>query len=165
MPRRPPPEPLLRLLLCLLVLALAVAPAIPVGAQVRQGATLTVLRGAVSVLRGDGTPVAPAASGITVGPGDQVATAGRASALVTFFDGSEVELGSDTTIIVHELSSQGGQNTITLESAFGSTVHRVVTLTDAGSSYRVEAGGSVALVRGTVFGHHYDPSTGDVTVA
>ena len=33
------------------------------------------------------------------------------------------------------------------------------------STYRVEAGGSVALVRGTVFGHYHDRATGDVTVA
>ncbi len=46
----------------------------------------------------------------------------------------------------------------------GSTVHRVAELTDAGSSYRVEAGATVALVRGTTFGQRVEPD-GDITVA
>ena len=89
----------------------------------------------------------------------------RSGALITFFDGSELELGADTSLIVQEMAQQGSQTTITIQSVFGATVHRVVTLTDASSSYRVEAGGSVALVRGTVFAHYYDPATGDITVA
>jgi hypothetical protein len=65
----------------------------PVRAQVVVGASLTVLRGSVGVLRSDGTPISPAASGLALGPGDQIATLGRSSALVTFFEGSELELG------------------------------------------------------------------------
>jgi hypothetical protein len=134
-------------------------------AQTTVGATLTVLRGTAAVLKADGTPLSPASSGSTVGVGDQVSTLDRSSALVTFFDGSELELGADTSLIIQEMASQGGQTTITIQSVFGTTVHRVVSLTSSGSTYKVEAGGSVAMVRGTVFGHYYDPATGDVTVA
>src|SRR4051812_15380763 len=63
------------------------------------GATLTVLRGTTAVQRADRTPLSPATSGLLLNIGDQVATLANASALVTFFDGSEVELGADTTII------------------------------------------------------------------
>jgi len=73
-------------------------------------------------------------------------------------------LGADTTIVLRDLEQSGSRTTITIESVVGSTLSRVVTLTDQGSSYRIDAGGSVALVRGTVFAHHVDPS-GDVTVA
>src|SRR4051794_11799225 len=59
----------------------------PASAQTFFGATLTVLRGSAAVLRSDGRPVSPAANGLTLAAGDQVATVGRSSALVTFFEG------------------------------------------------------------------------------
>lgn len=139
-------------------------PLSAVRAQINLGATLTVLRGSVGVLRADGTPISPAASGLTLGQGDQVATLGPSSILITFFNGTELELGSNTTVIIRDLAREGSATTIGIQSVVGTTVHRVVALTDAGSTYRVEAGGTVALVRGTVFGHHVDPS-GDITVA
>ena len=153
---------ILLLLVCLAAVASQIIP--PARAQVAVGATLTVLRGNVGVLRSDGTPISPAASGLTLGRGDQVATIGRSSALVTFFEGSELELGGDTTIIIRDLAQEGQRTTVSIQSVVGTIVNRVVTLTDAGGSYRVEAGGTVALVRGTAFGHHVDPS-GDITVA
>jgi hypothetical protein len=38
------------------------------------------------VRRADGTPISPAATGLVLGSGDQVATLASPSALVTFFD-------------------------------------------------------------------------------
>src|SRR4051794_10282464 len=91
--------------LLLLSLAGTVGGLVPtVHAQQFFGATLTVLRGSAAVLRVDGTPISPAASGLTLAAGDQVATVGRSSVLVTFFEGSEVELGADTTIILRNLA-------------------------------------------------------------
>src|SRR5690606_6596242 len=78
--------------------------------------------------------------------------------------GSEIELGGDTTIVLRDLGQQGQQTTISIESVLGTTIHRVVTLTDPSSTYRVDSGGTVALVRGTVFAHHAD-AAGDVTAA
>lgn len=138
--------------------------ALPVVRAQTVGATLTVLKGRVGVLKADGSPVSPATSGLALGVGDQVATIGPASALVTFFEGSEVELGADTTIVLDDLGQSGTRTTISIVSVLGTTLHRVVPLTDASSTYRVESGGTVALVRGTVFAHHADGS-GDVTVA
>lgn len=134
-------------------------------AQTAGRATLTVLRGSAAVLRADGTAISPATSGLVIGVGDQVSSLARSQALITFFDGTELELGSDTTLIVQEMATQGRRTTITVRSVFGTTLHRVVTLADPGSTYRVEAGGSVAIVRGTTFAHYHDPGTGDVTVA
>ena len=160
-------RPRARWLRVFLVIAMVLVTAYQAGivaGQVSAGATLTVLRGQVSVVRGDGTAVAPASSGMTLGVGDRVATVGSASALVTFFEGSEVELGSDTTIAIRELEAGAGSLvTIVIENILGSTINRVATLTDRGSSYRVESGGTVALVRGTVFGHRVEPG-GNVTV-
>lgn len=136
----------------------------PGAAQVGGGATLTVLRGTVGVLRANQTAVQPASSGLTLGTGDRVATLAGSAALLTFFDGSELEMASDATIVISELAGTAARPNITVEAVLGSTVHRVVSLTDPGASYRVESGSTVALVRGTVFGHRAEPH-GDVTVA
>jgi hypothetical protein len=65
------------------------------------------------VLRSGGVPISPVASGLTLGHRDRVATFGRSSVLVTFFGGSEVEPGGDTTIVIRELVQGGGRTTIT----------------------------------------------------
>lgn len=109
----------------------------PLQAQTASGATLTVLRGAAAVRKADGTPLSPAPSGLTIGVGDQVSSLASSSALVTFFDGSELELGADTSLTVQEMAGQGGRTTISVQSVFGATIHRVVTLTDPGSSSRI----------------------------
>lgn len=100
---------------------------------------------------------------MAVDVGDQVATLAGSGALITFFDGSEVELGSDATIIIRELSRQGTR-AITIESVVGSTVHRVIQLADPASTYMIETPTTVAAVRGTEFGHHRSPLD-DVSVA
>src|SRR5262245_23001698 len=68
--------------------------------QVSPGATLTVLRGLVAVSRPDGTAVFPAGTGLTLAIGDIVGTLERTSAIITFFSGSEVQLGSNTTMVI-----------------------------------------------------------------
>jgi hypothetical protein len=152
---------------CSLVLALLVGILAQSGlalGQIGQGATLTVIRGAVSVVRTDGTSVSPAATGLLLGVGDKVATVGRSAALVTFFDGSEVELGADTAIAIHEIqANSAGQITIFIENLLGSTVHHIVTFIAAGSTYRILAGGTVTEVHGTTLGHRIDEH-GNVTV-
>jgi len=131
--------------------------------QISFGATLTVMRGPVSVVRGDGSAVSPAQSGITLEAGDRVATIGKASALVTFFDGSEVELGADTTIAILDASGGNGNFvSIIIETILGSTVHKVATLTNPGSTYKIVAGGTVTDVRGTTIGNSVD-GQGNVT--
>jgi hypothetical protein len=136
----------------------------PVHAQ-QGGATLTVQQGTVAVVHADGTADGAAPSGSLLRAGDRVATVGKSSAIITFFEGSEVELGPETTIVIQEAS--GGPNSlvnITVENVLGTTVHRVITLTNPESNYKIEAGGSVALIRGTVIGIRTDEN-GNVTVA
>jgi hypothetical protein len=123
------------LLIISLVLATAYQAGVVVG-QVDEGATLTVLRGTVSLLRPDGSAVQPAPSGTVVHAGDRIATVGSAGALVTFFVGTEIELGADTTIAVQDVrADSSGRLNITVENVLGSTVHKVATLSSAGSSY------------------------------
>lgn len=132
-------------------------------AQVGAGATLVVLGGSVTVTQAGA--VTSGRTGLTLSAGDQVATAANGRALVTLFDGSEVELDNNATLQITEASAAGAQTRIGLNAVAGSTIHKVIALSDPGSSYRVTAGTSVLLVRGTTFGHRADPVTGDVTMA
>lgn len=135
--------------LALLGVGFAVPSAID--AQVADGATMTVLRGQVAVVRGDGSATQPAPSGTVVHVGDQIRTLTQSGATITFFVGTEIELGEETTLIVERAGRDGGRVDIALTQVFGASLHRVQALSDPGSSYRVDAGGAVALVRGTDF--------------
>jgi len=137
-----------------LVLSL-LAPALPAArialAQVQEGATMTVLKGQVAVVHTDGTAVQPAPSGTTVKSGDEIRTLTKAGALITFFAGTEIEMGEDTILAVERVSRDGTKVDISLKQVLGSTLNRVQTLSDPGSSYRIDAGGATAVVRGTTF--------------
>lgn len=134
-----------------LVLAILTCQASGVAAQITDGATLTVLRGQVAIVRHDGSATQPAPSGSAVRAGDEIRTLPSAGALITFFSGTEIELGEATTLVVEQISRDGGRIDISLRQVFGASLHRVQALTDPSSSYRVDVGGAVAVVRGTTF--------------
>ena len=139
----PPLLFVLTLALLLLPLPTAISGAQP------QGATMTVLRGQVAVVRPDGSAVQPAPSGTTLFPGDEIRTVGSSDALITFFVGTEIEMGPDTVLVVERVSGQGDRIDVSLKQVFGVTLSRIQTLADPGSVYRIEAGGAVALIRGS----------------
>jgi hypothetical protein len=143
-------RPLHALLLAILLLSGSGTP-LPAVAQVQDGATMTVLRGQVAVVRGDGSATQPAPSGTIVQTGDEIRTLPRSGATITFFAGTEIELGEQTTLAIEHASSDGDRVDISLRQVFGVSLHRVHSLADSGSSYRVEVGGAVAVVRGTEF--------------
>jgi hypothetical protein len=120
-------------------------------AQVQDGATMTVLRGQVAIVRGDGSAVQPAPSGTLVRAGDEIRTLTKSGAAITFFAGTEIELGEETTLAIERAARDGSRIDISLRQVFGVSLHRVQSLTDPGSSYRVDVGGAVAIVRGTEF--------------
>ena len=138
----------------LLVLILALALLVPpytASAQIQQGATLTILRGQVAIIRANGTAVQPAPNGSTVDAGDEIRTISKSGALITFFSGTEIEMGEDTILVVQQVSRQGDKIDVSLKQVLGATVNRVQSVTGSGSTYQIEAGGAVALVRGTTF--------------
>jgi hypothetical protein len=137
-------------LLMLVMLMPAVAPPSAL-AQVQDGATMTVLRGQVAVVHSDGSAVQPAPSGTVVKAGDEIRTLTRTGALITFFAGTEIEMGEDTILAVERVSLNGSKVDISLKQVFGTTLNRVQSLTDPTSTYRIDAGGATAVVRGTTF--------------
>lgn len=137
--------------------------------------TLGAVVGTVAVVRADGSAIQPAGPGTPLGPGDRVATVGRASALIRIPGVGEVELGGDTTLIVTDLavtpSGTGGSTEhVLLELVRGFTLHRLQAPAGTSLEYRVTdpSGRAVLLVRGgaegTLFGVGRDDN-GNVTVA
>src|SRR5919112_5586331 len=117
------PARLLGLLALLGILALHAPP--PLFSQIQDGATLTVLRGQVAVVHPDGSAVQPAPSGTTVAAGDEIRTLTAAGALITFFAGTEIELGEQTILVVERVSRQGERVEVSLKQVLGVTVNRV----------------------------------------
>lgn len=154
-----------RLALVAFLLA-AVLPSPTVLSQIGPGASLTVVRGSVSVTRPDGTAIYPAGTGLTLAVGDIVGTLERTRAIVTFFTGSEVELGSNTTIIIRRLDRDLlDEAAVWVEDVIGMSVIRIPQAAGKGSGVRVLHGDTVALILAGEVGHGVDPTTNNVTVA
>ena len=113
------------------------------------------------VARPDGTAIYPAGTGLTLAIGDIVGTLDRTRAIVTFFSGSEIELGSNTTIVIRRLDRDLLDSAnVTVEHLSGMTVIRV----NSGQPVRVLAGDTIALIRTGEAGHGVDPNTNNIAV-
>ena len=95
---------------------------------------------------------------MTLEPGDRIKTGAASNAVITFFDGSTIELKAGTEVGVTELdvAEDTGSTTIKLWQEIGKTRSRVEKLVDPASRYEIETPAGAAVVRG---------STGDVHVA
>jgi hypothetical protein len=165
--RLPAPDRWLPLAIVLGLLASVLhAPTPTALSQVRPGASLTVVRGMVAVTRPDGTAIFPAGTGLTLAVGDIVGTLERTRAILTFFSGSEVELGSNTTIVIRRLDRDLlDQANVTVEHLSGSTLIRAPTEDGPNPGVRILGNGTVAVVRAGEIGHGVDPTSNNVTVA
>jgi hypothetical protein len=149
-----------------LALLLTVLPSPPAWSQVSPGASLTVVRGSVAVKRPDGTAIYPAGTGLTLALGDIVGTLERTRAIVTFFSGTEIELGSNTTIVIRRLDRDLlDEAQVGIENVIGLTVIRVPVGAPRQSWVEVVNGDTVAEIRSGEVGHGVDGDTNNVTVA
>ena len=85
-------------------------------------------------------------------PGDILKTGAYSNAVITFFEGSSIELqaSSQVEVVMLDGSDGTGPTTIMLNQEIGKTLSRVKKLTDSASSYEVETPAGVAVVRGSV---------------
>ncbi len=83
---------------------------------------------------------------------DKIRTGDDSSALITFFEGSSIELESATEITLSELAVNAatGTTTIKMGQSIGSTVSRVKKLVDSESTYEIQTPSATAMVRGSV---------------
>src|SRR5262249_24673180 len=87
----------------------------------------------------------------TVRAGSRIRTSGANSAArLVYFEGTVTEVGADAEVTVQRLErSPGGNIVTTLLQNVGTTVSRVVQLTDPAASFEVETPSARAIVRGT----------------
>jgi hypothetical protein len=112
---------------------------------------LSILDGTADVARGPGDFVRVGDGHVLVA-GDRVRTSDQSHAVVTFFDGSTIEVEPATTIAVVQASAAiDGAITIQLEQAIGRTWSSVQSLTRAGSKFEIKTPTTTATVRGTGF--------------
>jgi hypothetical protein len=146
------------------IIVLAVVGSIGCAEQAGQGATTTsfqtpgkattisTVTGDVSVLKA-GTNIWTAATpGMSLAENDHIKTGSGSNAIITFFEGSTIELAPDTEISVSELgiAESGNSTLIKLQQQIGTTRSRVEKLVDPASTYEIETPAGAAVVRGSV---------------
>jgi hypothetical protein len=113
--------------------------------------TVTVLDGSVFVRHGGGQ-FAPITDGDVVAGGDTIRTGAESHGVLTFFDGTTVELEPETEITVATLeASAAGDKIVDITQAIGRTWHVVTHLASPTSQYEIRTPTSTAIVRGTAF--------------
>jgi hypothetical protein len=113
--------------------------------------TLTIITGPVFVkhLTGD---FGPADDGSILGPGDTVKTASGSRAVLTYFEGSTVEIEPDSELTIDTAhANPDGSTVIVMQQDLGTTWHVVTHLVQGGSKYEVHTTAATASVRGTAF--------------
>ncbi len=136
------------------LIAALVIPAVLLAVQRPSAAgstLLTIFNGTASVAHGP-TDFALASDGDILKAGDRVRTDDAGHALVTFFDGSTLELEPATTIQIDVVASNtDGSIAIELSQAIGRTWASVQKLTRIESKFEIKTPTSTASVRGTAF--------------
>jgi len=114
--------------------------------------TLSIISGEVQIRHGATGEFAVASDGAILGPGDTIRTGPDARAVLTYFEGStvEVEPGSELAIQTAH-GNPDGSTVIEMQQNLGSTWHVVTHLSQSGSKYEVHTTSSTASVRGTAF--------------
>lgn len=127
-------------------------------------ATVTVLEPSVAILVAYSGELRLAVSGDLVQVDDRVLTGTPGRALITFFDGSEMEMQPGTEVLLRRVEESGSGGLVAqLAQATGVSVNRVAELAND-SSYQLQTPNTTALVRGTVFSAAVvrDPASGRV---
>ena len=113
--------------------------------------TVTVLDGQVLVRHSNGQFV-PITDGDIVAGGDTVRTAAASHGVLTFFDGTTVELEPNTEVTITNLqASASGDKIVEMTQTVGRTWHVVTHLASPSSKYEIRTPASTAAVRGTAF--------------
>lgn len=145
------------------ILAFGVAPLLAAEPSAQLGA----VSGTVALVHANGSAVQPAGSGASLVPGDRISTVGKSTAVVDLPGIGQIELGANTTIIVHELRTASGATIVTIEIVQGMIVNRLAPNGDTRLDFRIVDPSWQAVARATgaaVFGVGRDEN-GNATVA
>ncbi|UCB43242.1 MAG: DUF11 domain-containing protein [Dehalococcoidales bacterium] len=113
---------------------------------------LSIAEGQILVMKAGTDSWTEAGVGTTVELGDILKAGVESRAVITFFEGSTIELEAGAEVEVVELGivEEAGSTIIRLKQSIGNTVSRVSKLADTNSSYEVETPTAVAAVRGSI---------------
>jgi len=125
---------------------------VPAGQAAASGAsTLTILSGSVLV-RHAGGDFESAVDGTVLAAGDTIKTGADARAVLTYFEGSTVEMEPDTELSIDAARSDpNGDTIIVMQQDLGVTWNVVTHLITTGSMYEIHTSTATASVRGTQF--------------
>ncbi len=113
--------------------------------------TLAIISGDVQVRHGSGDYTA-AEDGMVLAPGDSIRTGVDARAVLTYFEGSTVEIEPLSELAIEVAhGNPDGSTVIEMRQQLGTTWHVVTHLVQGGSKYDVHTTASTASVRGTQF--------------
>ncbi len=112
---------------------------------------LSIVGGKVQVLAPNAKDWAAAEAGIVLEAGASIKTETGANAVITFFDGSTIQLNGDTAVTLDTLmpKTSASPKIIKLKQEVGETASRVVKMVDSKSKYEIETTAAVAAVRGS----------------
>src|ERR1051326_7561088 len=145
-----PYQPLKWLLVLAVAAAWSLVPARSLSAsELPVGATLSVLADPVEVAAADNGTFGAAVSGQSLSAGDTVRTGSSGVALLTFYDGSETQMGGNSQLQIEQADYTPAPQ-IALFQAAGSSVNRVIPLPPDGS-FRTDTPDATGLVRGTSY--------------
>jgi hypothetical protein len=136
-----------------IVLAFALLIPFALSGQTRAvgpASVLAVLAGRVELAHGTAAYTS-ATDGETVVSGDRVRTDAVGRAVITFFDGSTLELAPATEVTVAAAASPDGAVDLLIAQTIGRTVSSVHKLVDPRSRYEIRTPSLTAAVRGTKF--------------
>src|SRR5258706_11642671 len=118
-------------------------------AEMPVGATLKVLAVPVEVELGQTQTFEAAQDGQMLNQGDVVRTGPGGLALLTFFDGSESQLGAESTVQIERAEATPAPQIALLQTA-GVTMNHVVPMAPGGS-FQTDTPAATGLVRGTSY--------------
>jgi uncharacterized repeat protein (TIGR01451 family) len=112
---------------------------------------LSITEGDVFVMKSGTESWVEAQVGMTLEMGDTIKAGDDSRAVITFFEGSTIELEASTKIDVVELNiaADTGSTAIRLGQEIGKTFSRVEKLADPASRYEIETPDAAAVIRGT----------------
>lgn len=128
--------------------------------------TLAIISGDVQVRHGATGDFVAADDGMFLAPGDTVRTGSGARAVLTYFEGSTVEIEPNSQLAIDVAhGNPDGSTVIEMSQQLGTTWHVVTHLVQGGSRYEVHTTSSTASVRGTAFtvGVESDGTTTETT--
>jgi hypothetical protein len=120
-------------------------------------ATFTSVTGIVTLIGPNGQAPQTVVLGSTAQEGDKVLVEKDSSATLKMFDGSQLQIGAESSVLLSKLRKPSWRDKLlAFQLLVGQVTAQVKKLASSNSSFEIEAGGVVCGVRGTKFTMDYN---------